>query len=295
LAASPPNANRLAALLPVLLLLAAMASVQFGATIAKGLFQSIGPQGATSLRLAFSALIVAVVQRPWRSLKAGRPLLSLLAYGAVLGAMNTVFYMALRRVPLGIAVALEFAGPLAVAVAGSRRWLDGLWLALAVGGLAVLLPLRHTAQAIDPTGAALALAAGVCWALYILIGRRVARGYGAGGAGLGMIIAAVLFAPLDAAQAGPGVFALAVLPAGLLLALLSSAVPYTLEMVALARIPAPAFGALMSLEPAVGALAGLVVLGENPAPIQWAGIGAIILASLGTALTLKPDAQPAPN
>ncbi len=284
---------------PVVLLLVAMTSIQLGASFAKGLFPRIGAQGATALRLGFSALILAVVQRPWRGLRLNRSILPLLAYGVSLGAMNTLFYMSIRTVPLGIAIALEFVGPLGVAMLGSRRWIDGLWIALAVGGLALLLPLQRSAHGIDPGGALLALGSGAGWALYIVFGRRVGQAYGGRGAALGMIIAAAAFAPLGVAHADPALFSATILPAGFLLALLSSAVPYSLEMSALTRLPSRAFGTLMSLEPAIGALAGLAFLAETPSPFQWAGIGAIILASLGTALTLGSgevgEPQPLPT
>jgi inner membrane transporter RhtA len=282
--ARPRPVPRFALLVPVALLLVAMASMQLGAAFAKGLFPKVGPQGATALRLTFSALILAAVRRPWRELRLGRSALPLVAYGVSLGAMNTLFYMALRTVPLGVAIALEFIGPLTLAASRSRRWLDAAWIALAAAGLLLLLPLGHTARAVDPAGAALALASGACWALYIVFGRRVGQAFGPRGTALGMLIAAAVFAPIGAIRAGPALFALDILPAGLLLALLSSAVPYSLEMIALTRLPVRAFGTLMSLEPAVGALAGLAILGEDPTPAQWAGIAAVILASLGTTL-----------
>ena len=265
-----------------------MISMQLGAAFAKGLFPRVGPQGATALRLGFSALILGAVRRPWRNLRLGRSSLPLVAYGLSLGAMNTLFYMALRTVPLGIAIAREFIGPLSVAMLASRRWLDGVWIALVVAGLLLLLPLGRSIHAVDPAGACLALGSGACWALYIVFGRRVGETLGPSATALGMIIAAAVFVPIGVARAGPALFDLAVLPSGVLLALLSSAVPYSLEMIALTRIPARAFGTLMSLEPVVGTLAGLAILGEIPAPIQWAGIAAIVLASLGTTLTLSP-------
>jgi inner membrane transporter RhtA len=280
-----PGDRRLALLAPVALLVVAMVSVQLGAALAKGLFPKVGPQGTTALRLIFSALILVAVRRPWRDLHlVGRGALPLVGYGLTLGAMNTLFYMALSKTPLGIAVALEFVGPLAVAASRSRRWLDGAWIALAVAGLVALLPFGRPVHGVDPVGAALALAAGGCWALYILFGSRVARTMGPGATALGMVIAAAAFAPLDAAAATSSLFTADILPAGALLALLSSAIPYSLEMTALARLPVRAFGVLMSLEPAVAALAGLALLGERLAPLQWAGIAAVILASLGTTL-----------
>ena len=272
-----------------------MVSMQMGAAFAKGLFPAVGAQGATALRLGLSALILAAVHRPWRGLRLDRALLPLLAYGLSLGAMNTLFYMALKTVPLGIAIALEFAGPLTVALAGARRWRDGAWLALAVAGVGLLLPLGQAAQGVDPEGAMLALGSGAAWALYIVFGRKVGGVYGARGVSLGMLIAALVFAPLGVAAAGPARFTLALLPAGFLLALLSSAVPYSLELAALTRLPARAFGALMSLEPAVGALAGMAVLHESLSPSQWAGLAAVMSASLGATLTLRAEDQPSPT
>jgi inner membrane transporter RhtA len=280
----PRPVRRFALLVPVALLVVAMASVQLGAAYAKGLFPRVGPEGATALRLTFSALILAAVRRPWRDLRLGRSALPLVAYGVSLGAMNTLFYMALRTVPLGVAIALEFIGPLTLAASRSRRWLDAAWIALAAAGLILLLPLGHAVRAVDPAGAGLALASGACWAIYIVFGRKVGQALGPRGTALGMLVAAAVFAPIGAARAGPALFSLAILPAGVLLALLSSAVPYSLEMIALTRLPVRAFSTLMSLEPAVGALAGLAILGEYPTPAQWAGIAAVILASLGTTL-----------
>lgn len=286
----PRRDRRLSLLVPIALLLVAMVSVQLGAVVAKGLFPRVGPQGATALRLVFAALILVAVRRPWRDLHAvGRGALPLVAYGLALGAMNTLFYLALRTTPLGIAVALEFIGPLAVAASRSRRWLDGAWILLAVAGLLMLLPLGRQVRGVDPTGAAFALAAGACWALYILFGSRVARTLGPRSTALGMVIAAAVFAPMGAAAARPALFSLDILPAGALLALLSSAIPYSLEMTALARLPVGVFGVLMSLEPAIGALAGLALLGERLALLQWTGIAAVILASVGTTLGAKTD------
>lgn len=278
----------------MLALLVAMGSMQLGAAFAESLFPTVGPHGATTLRLTFSALILAAVRRPWRSPRPAGATLPLLAYGLSLGAMNTLFYMALRTVPLGIAVALEFIGPLSVAAVASRRWIDGAWIALAATGLILLLPLHRSVGAVDLDGAALALGSGGCWALYILFGRRVGRSIGPSATALGMIIAAAVFAPLGAVQAGPALLSPTILAGGVLLALLSSALPYSLEMVALTRLPVLAFGTMMSLEPAIGALAGVAVLHQHPAPIQWTGMASVILASLGTTLTARAD-PPAPT
>ncbi len=280
------------ALVAVGLLLVAMVSIQAGAAFAKGLFPRVGPQGATALRLGFSAMVLAIAQRPWRTLRPLRFTRPLIAYGLCLGAMNTLFYMALRTTPLGIAIALEFIGPLSVALLASRRWLDFLWITLAATGLLLLLPVWSTLPAIDPIGAMLALGSGAFWSLYIVFGRKVGQAYGAAGTAFGMIIAAAVFVPIGVATAGSAVFDLAILPSGLALAVLSSALPYSLEMIALTRIPPQAFGALMSLEPAIGALAGLAILDEKPSPMQWAGIGCVMLASLGATLSIGPRSRP---
>jgi inner membrane transporter RhtA len=283
--ASPQPGAAAASLTPIALLLAAMASMQLGAVFAKGLFPQVGPQGAATLRLGFSALILGVATRPWRGLALDARLWPLIAYGVALGAMNTLFYMALATTPLGVAAALEFLGPLGLALAASRRPPDFAWVALAAGGLAALLPLGVVARGVDQTGAALALGAGLCWALYIVFGRRAGADHGARATALGMIIAAALFVPLGVARVGSALFTPTLVPSAILLALLSSAVPYSLEMIALTRVPARVFATLMSLAPAMAGLVGLVLLRERPAPVQWAGIGAIVLAALGAALT----------
>ena len=195
--------------------------------------------------------------------------------------------MALRTIPLGIAVALEFSGPLAVALIHSRRVVDFLWVALAVTGLALLLPIHAGAAALDWTGVAFALGAAVCWALYIVFGQKAGASLGQYATGLGIAVAACVIFPIGFAHAGMALFRPDVLPLGIGVAILSSAFPYTLEMFALTRLPTQAFGTLMSLEPAAGALMGLVLLGEQLTFLQWTAICIVILASMGTALTVK--------
>jgi inner membrane transporter RhtA len=271
-------------------LVVAMASFQAGASIAKQLIPAIGAPGTTALRLGLSALIVCVIQRPWRSLPSRSSLGVILAYGLALGTMNFVFYMALRTIPLGIAVALEFTGPLAVAVAGSRRRTDFLWIALAILGLLFLLPLTPTQDSLDPVGVAFALAAGVCWALYIIFGQKAGRAHGPAASTWGMLIAASFTVPLGLAFAGRGILSPAILPMGFAVAVLSSAFPYTLEMIALRQLATTTFGTLMSLEPAVAALAGIVFLNERLTATQWLAIGAVMVASMGTVRNSRPTA-----
>jgi inner membrane transporter RhtA len=266
----------------VVSLIVAMVSFQAGASIAKQLIPAIGAPATTALRLGLSALIVFILQRPWRSPPSRSSLGVILVYGLALGTMNFVFYMALRTIPLGIAVALEFTGPLAVALVGSRRRTDFLWIALAVLGLMFLLPLSRTEGAVDPVGVAFALAAGLCWALYIIFGQKAGRAHGPAASAWGMLIAASFTVPLGLALTGGGILSPAVLPMGFAVAVLSSAFPYTLEMIALRKLATKTFGTLMSLEPAIAALAGLVFLSERLTATQWLAIGAVMVASMGT-------------
>lgn len=274
---------------PVGALMVAMISIQIGASVAKGLFPIVGPEGTTALRLGLAALMLTVVLRPWRArltVKNGR---WVLAYGIALGTMNLLFYMALARIPLGIAVALEFTGPLGVAMMSSRRAIDFMWIALAGIGILLLLPVGIAAQPLDRGGIAFALGAGICWALYIICGQRAGAEHGARTVALGTIIAAIAVLPIGIAHAGAALFAPMVLGVGLAVAVLSSALPYTLDMVALRRLPARMFGILTSIEPALAALMGFVFLRETLLPAQWAAIGLIIAASIGTTMTGKAD------
>jgi inner membrane transporter RhtA len=266
----------------VVSLVVAMVSFQAGASVAKQLIPAIGAPGTTALRLGLSALIVCILQRPWRTLPSRSSIGVILIYGLALGTMNFVFYMSLRTIPLGIAVALEFTGPLAVALAGSRRRTDFLWIALAVVGLLFLLPLARTERSLDPVGVVFALAAGVCWALYIIFGQRAGRAHGPSASTWGMLIAAIITVPVGLALGGGAVLSPSVLPMGLAVAVLSSAFPYTLEMIALLQLATKTFGTLMSLEPAVAALAGLVFLNERLTAKQWLAIAAVMVASMGT-------------
>jgi inner membrane transporter RhtA len=283
--------------LAVGMLLISMVSYQCGASLAKHLFPQVGAQGATAYRLGLSALILLLWRRPWRrSSTSQRDWRALWGYGLSMGAMNLVFYMSLRTIPLGIAVALEFTGPLALALFGSRRLLDFVWIALVVAGLALLLPLRGQMQTLDPVGVMYALAAGAGWALYIVLGRKAGVAYGADAVTLGTSIGALLAIPFGVAHAGGALLSPALLPYALGVAVLSSALPYSLEMVALTRLPARTFSTLLSLEPAVAAMAGVALLGERLSVLQWLAIVAIIVAAAGTALSVRPAvAEPLVN
>ncbi|WP_049620694.1 EamA family transporter [Frateuria defendens] len=279
-------------LLPVGTLLLGMLSFQCGAALAKQLFPLVGAQGATAMRLGLGALILWLLRRPWRRLAGRQGWGALWGYGLTLGLMNLSFYMALRTIPLGIAVALEFVGPLAIALFGSRRALDVLWVALVMAGLALLLPWRGHAQALDPVGVLYAMGAAVGWAAYILLGRRAGAAFGGDAVALGSAIGALVAVPVGVAHAGAALFAPAALPFALGVAVLSSALPYSLEMIALTRLPARTVGILLSIEPALGAVLGLLFLDERLSLLQWLAIAAIIAASIGAVLgARKPPAD----
>jgi inner membrane transporter RhtA len=270
------------------ILIAAMVCFQSGAALAKGLFPIVGASGATALRTGFAALMLTAVWRPWRLRCTWREARTIIIYGVSLGWMNLCFYSSLKSIPLGVAVALEFTGPLAVAVAASRRAVDFLWIALAILGLLALLPLGRGSQPLAFSGIVLALVAGALWATYIVYGRRAGTLHGGPATALGMWVGAVMIVPIGLAENGLQLFAPAILPAGIGMALISSALPYSLEMIAMPRISTRTLGVLMSLDPALGALSGLVFLGESLSWLQWAAIVCIMVASAGSASSQAP-------
>ncbi|MGC1026139.1 threonine/homoserine exporter RhtA [Pantoea agglomerans] len=288
MSASPASKNLAPIVMPIAVLLIAMLSLQGGASLAKSLFPAVGATGVTALRLGFGTLILCIIFKPWRLRFSREQRLPLLMYGLALGTMNFTFYLAIRTVPLGVAVGLEFTGPLALALFGSRRPLDFVWVLLAVIGLWFLLPFGTGMTAIDPLGAALAVSAGACWAIYILAGQRAGAEHGPATVAIGSLIASVIFVPLGLTFAESGIWTWAVMPIALLVALLSSAIPYSLEMIALTRLPARIFGTLMSLEPAMAAFSGMLFLGETLTGLQWLALLAIIIASAGSTLTMRP-------
>ncbi len=270
---------------PPVLVLLSMASAQIGAALAKNLFHSIGPTGAVFLRVGFAALVLLAVRRPrlrgytWQEYRWA------LLFGGVLAAMNFTFYSSLDRIPLGVAVTLEFIGPLAVALGGSRRLIDLFWVALAGAGIALLAPTGlFGISTLDPLGAALALLAGVFWGAYILLSARVGRVFpGVAGLALAMMVAALLLVPVGVIGAGAVLLNWHFLLLGAGVALLSSVLPYSLELEALRRLPSRVFGVLMSLEPGIAALVGVLLLHEQ---LDMRAVGAIALvsaASIGAA------------
>ena len=262
-----------------------------GTSLAKGLFPFVGAEGTTTYRLVFSTLLLMAFWRPWRRAWtwADAPLLVL--FGATLGIMNLLLYNALKTVPFGLAIAVEFTGPLAVALWSSKKPLDFVWIVLAVAGMGLILPLGNTlganlqTDAIDPLGIAYALGAGACWAVYIVIGQRVADRIGAFATPMGMLVAALVVTPVGISVAGTSLLNPEWMLAGLGIALLSSAIPYSLEMYSLKHLPKQTFSILLSLEPAVGALAGWLVLSEQLSTQQLCAIGLIMAASVGCAMT----------
>ncbi len=267
----------------MLALMGSLVSLSVGTSFAKSLFPALGAEGTTAYRLVFAMLMLMAVFRPWRRKWVWADALPLGLYGVTLGVMNLLFYSAIKTIPFGVAIAIEFTGPLAVAVWTSKKASDWLWVALAILGLGLLLPLPGADAALDPLGMALALAAGICWALYIVFGQRVAMRYGGMATPLGMLAAALVVAPIGVFHAGSALLNPQWLMAGLAVALLSSAIPYALEMFALNHLPKNTFSILLSLEPAVGALAGWLVLSERLTLFQGLAIAMVMAASMGTA------------
>jgi inner membrane transporter RhtA len=261
------------------LVVCSVSITQIGSALAKTLFASLGTRGAVLVRVSFAAIMLLAMNRP--SVRRTPPSALRLAalFGVVLGLMNWSFYAALARVPLGVAVTVEFIGPLGVAVVQSRRPRDILWVLLAAIGIVLLAPLGSGGP--DPIGVGLALLAGACWASYILIGARVGQAFAGGtGLALAMIVAAIILVPGGAVSAAPIIASPTLLVTGIAVAAFSSALPYSLEMEALRRMPSRVFGVLMSLEPAVAALAGFLILGER---LGLRALGAMLLISIASA------------
>jgi inner membrane transporter RhtA len=266
---------------PTSLVLLPIFAVQLGAAVAKGLFDQLGPGGTVFLRVGFAALVLLLLWRPSvRGYARGDYLVAIL-FGLTLAAKNFTLYQALDRIPLGVAVTLEFVGPLGVAVAGSRRMLDLLWVVLAAAGIVLLAPLDVLGDTdLDPLGVALALLAGLFWASYILLSARTGSIF-PGGTGLviALCIGTAVLVPVGIIGGGAALLDPGLLLAGFAVAMLSSVVPYSLELEALRKLPARVFGVLMSLEPAVAALVGFVILGER---LGLRALAAVLLVTVAT-------------
>jgi inner membrane transporter RhtA len=275
------------------LVLVGILSVQFGAGIAKDLFDEINPTTLVWLRLLTSALVLAALARPALRGRTRQEWLVVLGFGASLGVMNWAIYQSFARIPLGIAVTVEFVGPLTLAVLGSRRPRDLLWVGLAAVGVG-LLGFERTG--LDALGVVLALLAGGAWAAYILLSARTGRLWpGLDGLAVASVVATLLLSPAAVARAGDDLLDPRVLVLGALVGLLSSVIPYSCEMTALRTLSPAVFGILMSLEPAAAALAGIVVLGELLEPVQWLAMAFVVAASIGATRSGQVLHEPAPD
>lgn len=273
--------------LALLTVLIAMLSIQFGASLAKGLFPILGPVGASTWRLCLAALFLAILWKPWKIKLTMLQLRLIIYYGLSLSLMNILFYLAIDRIPLGVAVALEFTGPLVLTVSSSKNLRDLVWTFLATIGLLLLFPWSQR-NSLDILGLLLALGAGGCWALYIVFAKKVGRSIHSGKAvSLGMIVAALFTIPFGVILSGPVLWKIEIIPLASLVALFSSALPYSLEMFALKKIEAPTFGILMSLEPALAAIMGWFFLFEKLSLFEIVAICSIIAASLGATISSK--------
>jgi inner membrane transporter RhtA len=278
---------------PVALVLAAIVSVQFGAGFSATAFDEVGAAGMTLLRLGFAAIVMLAVWRPRPRAHTREALRLAVAFGLVLGVMNLTFYEAVARIPLGIAVTIEFLGPLAVAVIGSRRPRDVVWVVLAGTGVALL---GLAPASLNWAGVGFALLAGLGWACYILLSAQTGRQWpGVSGLAVASLVGAVVLAPPAILEAGATLLEPRVLLLGLAVGLLSSVIPYSLELTALRRITPRLFSILMSLEPAVAALAAILLLREFLTPLQWVAMACVVVASVGATRTAEPMRQPAPD
>lgn len=280
---------------PVWLVLIGILSVQFGAGVAKSMFDEVAPTTIVWLRLATSALILVAAARPALRGRTRRDWYVVLGFGLALGTMNWTIYQAFARIPLGVAVTLEFVGPLTLAVLGSRRLRDLLWVALAALGVA-LLGLSGSDGSLTLAGVVFALLAGGCWAAYILLSAQTGRRWpGLDGLAVASVVATLLLAPFAVASAGPGLLDPRILALGAAVGLLSSVIPYSLEITALRRIRPAVFSVLMSLEPAAAALAGVVVLQEFLTPLQLLAMACVVVASVGATSSRRVIREPAPD
>jgi inner membrane transporter RhtA len=290
-AESPAIAGALSRVPSPALVVGGITSVQFGSAMATKLFGAVGPGGAVLLRLLTASIVLCALTRPSLAGRSRRQWALAALFGLVLAAMNMTFYHALQHIPLGIAVTLEFVGPLGVAVLGSRRRLDLLWAALAIAGI---LALTHgDTHALDPLGVILALVAGGCWAAYILVNARVGQAFtDASGLALAMCVATIVSLPIGITEGGGNLLSWRSLALGAAVGILSSAIPYSLELEALRRIATHVFGVLMSLEPAVAAFAGFVVLGQGLSGRELGGMGLVVAASVGASLATRRSPAP---
>jgi inner membrane transporter RhtA len=274
-----------------LAIVVAQLSINIGAALGKGLFATIGPEGVAALRTLLSALLLLALSRPWKAVPTRAQTAWLILYGLALGGMNLLIYWSIERIPIGIAVAIEICGPLAVVLLTSRAMIDFLWLGLAVAGLALLVPWPGAEARLDPLGIAFALGAAACWGLYILFGKRASETEGMAAVAIGMSVACIVTVPFGVAAAGTNLVLGPVLAVGLAVALLSNAFPYLLEMHALERVSSRVFGVVTSTAPAMAALVGFFILGETLSAVQWLAIALMMTAGAGCSLAVGPGVR----
>lgn len=272
---------------PVIIILISMATVQGSSSLAKYLFPILGPSGMAAWRLVFSSIMLVIIFKPWKKPVSKQAWKYIILYGLVLGFMNLSYYSAIKRIPIGIAVAIELTGPIVVAMFAARKMIDFIWLAIAIVGLGMLLPIHQASADLDLVGVLLALCAGSCWGMYIIFGRKAGQLHGPSSVALGSIIVSFIIFPIGIWQSGETMFSLEVLPLALIVALLASAIPYALDMIAMPKVPALTFSTLMSLSPVLGALSGLIFLNETLSGYQWLSILLIIISSIGTVLSIS--------
>ncbi|RKG31634.1 EamA family transporter [Acinetobacter tianfuensis] len=283
-----PNLNNRPHLLALVLLLIAMISMQSSGALAKILIDQFPIMTISALRLLLGSLILAVIFKIWQIHFKDVRWKAIISYGMALAGMNALFYLSIDRIPLGIAVAFEFIGPLSVALFHARQKYDFIWVGLAILGLALLFPFAQADQSLDPLGIAFALGAGACWALYIMAGQRPSGVSGNHTVCLGMFVGMLCLMPIALFLGMPAhVFEPSNLIYFIALAVLASALPFTLEMIALRNLSALSFGTLMSLEPAIAALSGFVFLHEQLLWTQWLALAVIISASMGCTFTAQ--------
>lgn len=280
------NKRFLSAIVSVLL---AMVAIQSGASFAKQLFPIAGPEGTSALRAFFAAAILSFIFKPWKARLSPRGWRNVIFYGLCLGAMNIIFYLAIARIPLGIGVALEFTGPLAVAFFSARKKRDFAWVLLAVVGVCLLLPdIGTSPDSLDPVGVMLALTAGAFWAGYIVFGNKTgSEGSGGVTVTLGMLVAAFAIVPIGVISQGEVLLTPFALFMGVAVGVFSSAIPYTLEMNAMRNMPKQTFSIMMSVEPAIAAIAAFIIIDETLTVSQWFAVALVVVATAGSSITQR--------
>lgn len=276
-------------LLAIASVLLAMVAIQSGASFAKQLFPIVGPEGTSALRAFFAAAILSIIFKPWKARLSPRGWRNVIFYGICLGAMNIIFYAAIARIPLGIGVALEFTGPLAVAFFSARKKRDFAWVLLAVVGVCLLLPdIGNSPNSLDPVGVMLALTAGAFWAGYIVFGNKTGN-EGSGGVTvtLGMLVAAFAIVPIGVISQGAVLLTPFALFMGVAVGVFSSAIPYTLEMNAMRNMPKQTFSIMMSVEPAIAAIAAFIIIDETLTVSQWFAVALVVVATAGSSITQR--------